>query len=121
VIAKILWLNQEEPNDYILSSDETHSIREFVEKAFREAGIEGVWHGKGLSEEYCLPNYIMEECEAKSSVLVKINEKFYRPAEVELLLGDSSLVREKLGWKPEISFDKLVSKMVKFDIDNYEN
>jgi GDPmannose 4,6-dehydratase len=121
--VKGVWqmLNQEEPNDYILSSDETHSIREFVEKAFREAGIEGVWHGKGLSEEYCLPNYIMEECEAKSSVLVKINEKFYRPAEVELLLGDSSLVREKLGWKPEISFDKLVSKMVKFDIDNYEN
>jgi len=121
--VKGVWqmLNQEEPNDYILSSDETHSIREFVEKAFHEAKIEGVWHGKGLSEEYCLPNYTVEENDAQSSVLVKINEKFYRPAEVELLLGDSSLAREKLEWKPEISFDKLVSKMVKFDIDNYEN
>lgn len=120
--VKGVWkmLNLEKPKDYILASDETHSIREFVEKAFTEAGIEGVWHGKGIKEEYSLPNYIMEENDVKSSVLVKINEKFYRPAEVELLLGDSSLARKELDWKPEISFDKLVSKMVKFDIDNYK-
>ena len=64
---------------------------------------------------------LMEEYDVQSSVLVKINEKFYRPAEVELLLGDSSMARQELDWKPEISFDELVSKMVKFDIDNFEN
>jgi len=63
----------------------------------------------------------MDESDIKSSVLVKINEKFYRPAEVELLLGDSSSARKELEWEPQISFDKLVSKMVKFDIDNYKN
>jgi len=121
--VKGVWkmLNLDKPKDYILASDETHSIREFVEKSFTEAGIEGVWHGKGINEEYSLPNYIMEEYDVQSSVLVKINEKFYRPAEVELLLGDSSMARKELDWKPEISFDELVSKMVKFDIDNFEN
>lgn len=121
--VKGVWkmLNLDKPKDYILASDETHSIREFVEKSFTEAGIEGVWHGKGINEEYSLPNYIMEEYDVQSSVLVKINEKFYRPAEVELLLGDSSMARQELDWKPEISFDELVSKMVKFDIDNFEN
>jgi len=121
--VKGIWkmLNLDKPKDYILASDETHSIREFVEKSFTEAGIEGVWHGKGINEEYSLPNYIMEEYDVQSSVLVKINEKFYRPAEVELLLGDSLMAREELDWKPEISFNELVSKMVKFDIDNFEN
>ena len=113
-------LNQEEPKDYILASDETHSIREFVEKAFLRAGIEGVWHGKGLKEEYSLPNYVMEEGSIQSSILVRINEKFYRPAEVELLLGDSALARKELGWSPEVSFEGLVNKMVDFDIENYE-
>jgi len=121
--VKGVWkmMNLEKPKDYILASDETHSIREFVEKAFLEAGIEGIWHGRGVMEEYSLPNYIMEERDVKSSVLVKINEKFYRPAEVELLLGDSSLARKELDWNPETSFDELVSKMVKFDIDNFQN
>lgn len=115
------WVDNSSVRDYVVSSGETHTIREFVEKAFTEAGIEGVWHGKGTKEEYSLPNYIMDESDIKSSVLVKINEKFYRPAEVELLLGDSSSARKELEWEPQISFDKLVSKMVKFDIDNYKN
>lgn len=114
-------LNQEEPKDYILASDETHSIREFVEKAFNRAGIEGVWHGKGLKEEYSLPNYVMEEGDVSSSVLVRINEDFYRPAEVELLLGDSALARKELKWSPKVSFEDLVNKMVDFDIQNYKD
>jgi GDPmannose 4,6-dehydratase len=113
-------LNQEKPKDYVLSSDETHSIREFVEKAFKAAGIEGVWHGKAQNEEFSLPNYLIEENDILSSVLVKINPKFYRPAEVDLLLGDSTPARNELGWKPKISFDELVSRMVKFDIENYK-
>jgi len=113
-------LNQQKPKDYVLSSNETHTIREFINKAFAVINIDGVWHGNGTNEELSLPNYIMEEHEVCSSVLVKINPKFYRPAEVELLLGDSTPAREELAWKPKISFDNLVERMVKYDIDNYK-
>lgn len=113
-------LNQQKPKDYVLSSNETHTIREFINKAFAVVNIDGVWHGNGTNEELSLPNYMMEEHEICSSVLVKINPKFYRPAEVELLLGDSTPAREELGWKPKISFDNLVERMVKYDIDNFK-
>lgn len=113
-------LNQQKPKDYILSSNETHTIREFINKAFAVTNINGIWHGNGTNEELSLPNYIMEEHDVCSSVLVKINPKFYRPAEVELLLGNSNPAREELGWKPKISFDNLVERMVKYDIDNYK-
>jgi GDPmannose 4,6-dehydratase len=113
-------VNQEKPKDYVLSSNETHTIREFINKAFSIINIDGVWHGQGTNEELSLPNYMMEEHDIYSSVLVKINPKFYRPAEVELLLGDSNPAREELGWKPKISFDNLVERMVKYDIDNFK-
>jgi GDPmannose 4,6-dehydratase len=112
-------LNQEKPKDYILSSDETHSIREFVEKAFKVANIDGAWHGNGTNEEFSITSAMRETFNFKSSVLIKINPKYYRPAEVELLLGDSSLARKELGWGPKISFDKLVERMVRFDIENF--
>jgi GDPmannose 4,6-dehydratase len=116
-----IWkmLNQKTPKDYILSSNETHSVREFVEKSFKEAGIQGFWHGKGTSEEFSVTTDYALKNDVSSSVLVKINPKYYRPAEVELLFGDSTLARKELGWNPKISFDNLVSRMVKFDIDNY--
>jgi len=113
-------LNLDKPKDYVLSSNETHTIREFVNKAFATAGFYGVWHGNGTGEEFSVANYLMEEHQICSSVLVKINPKFYRPAEVELLLGDSNPAREELGWKPKISFDNLVERMVKYDIDNFK-
>lgn len=102
--------------DYILSSDETHSIREFVEKAFKVAGINGVWHGQGLTEEYSVTTEYALKNEPISSILVKINPKFYRPAEVDLLLGNSEPAREELKWAPKTSFNALVEKMVKNDI-----
>jgi GDPmannose 4,6-dehydratase len=105
-----LMINQEEPKDYILSSGETHSIREFVELAFKHAGIYGFWRGEGLEETY---GY---EDKSKWITLVKINEEFFRPADVNLLLGDSTPIREELGWKPKISFDSLVKRMVQWDI-----
>jgi len=112
-----LMMNQEKPKEYILSSNETHSIREFIEKAFRVAGIEGAWHGKGLNEEYSITGQLAQELNVKGSVLVKINSKFYRPAEVDLLLGDSTPARTELGWSPKISFDKLIELMVLSDIN----
>jgi len=114
-----IWkmLNQEKPKDYVLSSNQTHSIREFVEIAFESANIQGVWHGNGTSEEYSILNYLQEEYDIQSSVLIKINPKFYRPAEVDVLLGNSNLIRQELKWEPKISFNELVNKMVKFDIE----
>ena len=110
-------LNQTTPKDYVLSSNETHSIREFVELAFSEAGVEGVWHGFGLNEEYSVSTKYAISKEPLSSVLVKVNEKFYRPAEVDLLLGDSNPAREELGWQPKTSFNQLVKKMVDHDLN----
>ena len=108
-----LMLNQESPKDYILSSGETHSIREFVSKSFKHAGISGNWadvEGDPLKTKFLLNS-------SEYVPLVVINEKFYRPAEVDLLLGDSTPIREELGWQPKVSFDNLVEKMVKFDIE----
>ena len=110
-------LNQEKPKDYILSSNETHSIREFIELAFKSAKIDGAWHGQGLSEEYSITTEYALKNDPASSVLIKINPKFYRPAEVDLLLGDSNPAREELGWQPKISFNQLVKKMVDHDLN----
>jgi GDPmannose 4,6-dehydratase len=109
-------LNQEKPKDYILSSNETHSIREFIELAFKSAKIDGAWHGQGLSEEYSITTKYALKNDPASSILIKINPKFYRPAEVDLLLGDSNPAREELGWQPKISFNQLVKKMVDHDL-----
>lgn len=112
-----LMLNQKEPKEYILSSNETHSIREFIEKAFLVAGMEGFWRYKGTDEKYFLASHINEDHPNPKGTLVKINPKFYRPADVDLLLGDSTPIRQELGWKPKVSFDKLVEKMVLWDIE----
>ena len=109
-------LNQKAPKDYVLSSNETHCIREFVELAFSEAGIQGVWHGSGINEEYSVSTKYAISKEPLSSILVKVNEKFYRPAEVDLLMGDSTPAREELGWSPKVDFKGLVKKMVAHDI-----
>ena len=103
--------------EYILSSNETHSIRDFVEKAFAALGVKGIWHGQKESEQFSITRDTLDKFNLRSSVLVKVNPEFYRPAEVSLLHGDSSLARKELGWQPEISFDKLVELMVLSDID----
>jgi len=103
-------INNHEPKDYVLSSNETHTVREFVELAFAAAGIEGQWLGnKGTTEEVFLEK-------ASKKVLLKINPVFFRPAEVDILLGDSTLARKELGWMPKTSFAELVNKMVNNDI-----
>ena len=113
-----IWkmLNQEAPNEYVLSSNETHTIAEFVWYAFKAADIEGAWHGQAESAEFSISTKDAIKYEPMSSVLVKINPKFYRPAEVDLLLGDSTKARNELKWKPETSFEQLVDKMVKNDL-----
>ena len=113
-----IWkmLNQKAPNEYVLSSNETHTIAEFVWHAFKAADIEGAWHGQAESAEFSISTKDAIKYDPVVSVLVKINPKFYRPAEVDLLLGDSTKARKELGWKPETSFEQLVDKMVKNDL-----
>jgi GDPmannose 4,6-dehydratase len=112
-----IWamLNQEEPKEYLLASGKEHTVKEFIEKAFKLLGIKGKWIGKDLQEEFILtatPDSIFYD----KKVLVKINENFYRPAEVDLLLGDATRAKKELGWEPKISFDNLVKEMVDLDL-----
>lgn len=120
--VKGVWLmmNQKEPKDYILSSDEAHTVKEFVEKAFNAAGIYGKWEGSGLEEKFVLESTLYSPSVSKKIILAKIDKKFYRPAEVDLLLGDSTPAREELNWRPEYSFKTLLQEMVESDIKNYE-
>lgn len=108
--VKAVWLmlNQDQPKEYVLSSNETHSVKEFVSLAFGVAGIPGVWSGEGLEEKFRLFQ--------ENTPLAEINEDFYRPAEVDLLYGDSAPIRKELGWKPEISFKDLVKRMTVADV-----
>ena len=115
-----LMLNQDKPNEYVLSSDETHTIAEFVWYAFKSAGITGAWHGEAESSEFSITTEDAIRYEPVSSVLVKINKKYYRPAEVDLLLGDSTKARNELKWEPKTSFEELVKKMVKNDLKQIE-
>jgi GDPmannose 4,6-dehydratase len=87
-----------------------------VTLAFRKAGIDGSWTGSGLNEKFLIANYVNELSDIQSQILVKINPKFYRPAEVELLWGDSSMSRKELDWQPKTSFEQLVEKMVENDL-----
>ena len=101
--------------DYVLSSGENHTIKEFVEQSFKIAGIEGYWikPTDDLSEAFVRDSYSINP---SNGVLVQINPKFYRPAEVDSLTGDSTLARTELGWKPKTSFKELVQIMTLNDI-----
>jgi GDPmannose 4,6-dehydratase len=111
-----LMLNQSSPKEYILSSNETHTIREFIQEAFKVIDIEGHWiyTGDGRAEDEAF--YLKTEKENYIS-LVKVNPKFYRPAEVNLLQGDSSIARQELNWTPKNSFKDLVRRMVNSDLN----
>ncbi len=108
VYAMWLMLQQDAPDDYVVSTGETHEVREFVDLAFKAAGIELEWKGEGVDETAV--------DKATGKVVVSVNPQFFRPAEVELLLGDPTKAETKLGWKREVSFNELVERMVKNDL-----
>jgi GDPmannose 4,6-dehydratase len=110
-----LMLNQSEPKEYLLSSGETHTVREFIEKAFKIAGISGEWVGKDITEQYILKK-TLNSIYYDNQILMKINSQFYRPAEVDLLLGDSRKAKNELNWSPKIIFENLVKEMVENDL-----
>ena len=109
VEAMWMMLQQDIPDDYVIATGETHSVREFLEETFRLAGIEIVSNGKkGIEEEYARK----DNCKA----VVRIDQKYFRPAEVDFLLGESQKARLKLGWKPKVYFKELVKMMLEHDI-----
>jgi GDPmannose 4,6-dehydratase len=106
-----MWmiLQQAEPDDYVLATGEAHSVREFVERAFSQIGREISWHGKGIDET---------GVDAKSgAVLVEIDPRYFRPTEVDFLLGDATKARNKFGWRHKTGFAELVRDMVEADLE----
>lgn len=108
-----MWrmLQQEKPDDYVLATNETHTVREFVELAFAEVGVEIEWKGEGVDEKGYDKN--------TGKLLVDVNPRYFRPAEVELLWGDATKAETKLGWKRKVDFKELVSMMVREDMKKY--
>ena len=108
VEAMWLMMQQEEPDDYVIATGETHSVREFVVAAAAAAGIEIEWSGEGTDE--------VGRDRATGQVVVDVDPRFYRPAEVELLLGDPSKAKAKIGWEPKVSFEALAEIMMNADL-----
>jgi GDPmannose 4,6-dehydratase len=109
VEAMWLMLQQPAPDDFVIATGETHSVREFVDAAFHEAGFAIRWQGKDADEQGVDA--------ATGKVLVEIDRKYFRPTEVELLLGNPAKAKEKLGWSPKVTFRDLVKTMVAADIE----
>ena len=106
-----LMLQQEQPDDFVIATGEYYSVRDFATLAFHHAGIELEWKDKGMNEKGI--------DKATGKVLVEVDPKYFRPAEVEQLLGDPTKAKEKLGWNPrQTSFEELVKKMTEFDLEN---
>jgi len=113
VRGMVAILDKPEPKDYILATGEMHSVREFVKKAFAVVDLNIVWSGSGIDEV----GYVR----GIETPIVKIDERYFRPSEVEQLLGDPLKAKQDLNWEPEISFDELVETMVKSDLLNKTN
>jgi len=107
VEAMWLMLQQKTPDDYVIATGENHSVREFTELAFKELGIDIIWQGEG-AEEVGIDS-------RTGKIIVEVDPGYYRPTEVELLIGDSSKARRKLGWKPKVRLEELVKMMIKSD------
>lgn len=103
-----MMLQQPEPGDYVLATGQTHTVREFVETAFAEIGVAVEWRGKGLEEEGVDAG--------TGRVLVKVDPRYFRPADDSLLCGDAAKARTRLGWRPCVGFEALVKEMVAADI-----
>ena len=109
VEAMYLMLQQKKPNDYVIATGKTYSVRNFIEKVCKYLDIKIIWKKKGINE--------IGINKATNKTIVKVNPKFYRPAEVDYLLGNSSFARKTLKWKPKHNFDELVEMMIKSDLN----
>ncbi len=110
--VEAMWkmLQAKNPDDYVISTGETHSVREFIEKSAKLLGMDITWQGKGIKEKG------VDKKTGKT--IIEIDERYFRPAEVDILIGDSSKAKRKLKWKPKTNFDELVKIMVEYDLKN---
>ena len=108
-----MWmiLQQRKPDDFVLATGKTHSVREFVEIAFNEVGIKIKWEGKGINE--------VGKDQKTQKILIRVDKKYFRPTEVDILHGDYTKAKENLGWNPKISFQELVKEMIKCELKNF--
>lgn len=113
VEAMYLMLQHDKPEDFVIATGETHTIKEFAEKAFGLAGYKIEWKGKGVDEKGI--------DKKTGKVLVEVDPKYFRPSEVDMLIGDPTKAKELIGWEPKVKFDELVEIMVKADMDKLEN
>ncbi len=108
VRAMWMMLQQDEAEDFVVATGELHSVRELIEKSFTHIGIQLEWNGVATDEK---------GIDSKTGkVMVQVNPKYYRPIDIDSVLGDASKIREKLGWEPEVKFDRLVDIMMKADL-----
>ena len=118
-----MMLQQEKPEDFVLATGETHTVREFTELAFKELGIELEWKGKNEKERGIVSKVTSTELNEDKKIIVpkigdvvvEVDRSYYRPTEVDILIGDASKARKLLGWKPKVKFPELVELMVKSD------
>jgi len=112
--VKMMWmmLQHDTPEDYVIATGETHTVREFVEAAFKHVDVEIEWQGEDVDEKGIDKD--------TGKVLVEVDPKYFRPTEVDLLIGDPSKAKEELGWEPEVKFKELVQLMVQSDLEAIE-
>ena len=112
--VKAMWLilQQEKPEDFVIATGETHTVREFATLAFAEAGIPLEWQGEGLSEKGIDTR--------TGRAVIEVDPRYFRPTEVELLLGDPSKAERVLGWKRKVTFTELIRRMVKYDLELFK-
>ncbi|MES2757523.1 MAG: GDP-mannose 4,6-dehydratase [Pseudomonadota bacterium] len=114
-----LMLQQEEAEDYVIATGRQYSVRHFVDTAARELGMQIAWDGSGVNERGVISSIIDERCSGAKvgQEIVAIDPQYFRPAEVETLLGDPSKARHRLGWTPQTTFESMVQEMVAHDLD----
>ena len=118
-----MMLQQDEPEDFVIATGKQHSVREFVKLAFGELGIKFNWEGQGVEEKGIVSEVRKQRSEVREEkpqvkigdAVVRIDPRYFRPTEVESLLGDASHAKKKLGWEPRISFNEMVKEMVEYD------
>ncbi|MGE4489896.1 MAG: GDP-mannose 4,6-dehydratase [Kiritimatiellales bacterium] len=108
--VQMMWmmLQQDTPDDYVVATNEMHTVREFIEKSFRHVGIGIAWEGEGVAE--------VGKNKATGDVIVRMDQRYYRPAEVEQLLGNPAKAKKQLGWEPKVKFEELVKIMTEGDL-----
>lgn len=118
--VEMMWriLQQESPDDYVIATGEQHSVREFVDAAAQEIGIALRWDGSGIEEKAVVIDPGKHSNVAKDQVIVRVDARYFRPTEVDSMLGDASKARTILGWEPKVGFKELVREMVQADLES---